>query len=95
MLSNPLIVDSDLKASKEQSNFEQYKFRFRLNSLDTVAHWVKGRYRSNISVAHDLQILAGPKDADIEFIDDQIRLLHYRPHFEDGTAILSEGILVY
>ena len=95
MLSNPLIVDSDLKVSKEQSNVEQYHFRFRLNSLDTVAHWVKGRYRSNISVANELQILAGPKDANIEFIDDQLRLLHYRPRFEDGTAILSEGILVY
>jgi len=39
--------------------------------------------------------LVGPKDANIEFIDDQLRLLHYRPRFEDGTAILSEGILVY
>ena len=35
------------------------------------------------------------KFKDLEFIDDQLRLLHFRPRFEDGTAILSEGILVY
>ena len=95
MLVNQLIFEPDSNFSKEQNKTNQYQFHFSLNSLDTVAHWVKGRYRSNISVANDLQILAGPKDKDLEFIDDQLRLLHFRPRFEDGTAILSEGILVY
>ena len=92
---NRLFVERDLHFSKEHYENSQYQFRFSLNSLDTVAHWVKGRYRSNISVANELQLLAGPKDEDLEFIDDQLRLLHFRPRFEGGAAILSEGILVY
>ena len=95
MLLNQLFVEPDSNFSKEHDKTDHYQFRFSLNSLDTVAHWVKGRYRSNISVANELQILAGPKDKSSEFIDDQIRLLHFRPRFKGGTAILSEGILVY
>ena len=95
MLLNQLFVEPDSNFSKERDKTDHYQFRFSLNSLDTVAHWVKGRYRSNISVANELQILAGPKDRNLEFIDDQLRLLHFRPRFEGGTATLSEGILVY
>ena len=95
MLLNQPFVKPDLHYSREENETNQYQFRFSLNSLDTVAHWVKGRYRSNISVASELQILAGPKDKNLEFIDDQLRLLHFRPRFEGDTPILSEGILIY
>ena len=95
MLLNQLFVKPDLNYSREKNETNQYQFRFSLNSLDTVAHWVNGRYRSNISVASELQMLAGPKDKNLEFIDDQLRLLHFRPRFQGDTPILSEGILVY
>ena len=80
---------------RDRNKSDQFRFRFRLNSLDVVAHWVKGRYRTNISVADELQMLEGRADTNLEFIDDQLRLLHFRPRFEDGSAKLSQGVLVY
>ena len=95
MLVNPLVVNPDSKFPLNQNESDNFHFRFRLNSLDAVAHWVKGRYRTNISVADELHMLGGNADLQPEFIDEQLRLLHFRPRFEDGTAKLSQGILVY
>ena len=95
MRLHPLVVSSDSKFPLNQNKSDQFHFRFRLNALDVVAHWVKGRYRTNISVADELQMLEGRADTNLEFIDDQLRLLHFRPRFEDGSAKLSQGILVY
>ena len=86
-------VNPELTIVKDEST--ALRFSFRLNSLEAVTHWVNGRYRTNISVAEELRILDDYQGLSTEFINNKLRLLHFRPRFENGSIRPSQGILVY
>ena len=71
--------------------------RFCLNGLNKVSHWVRGRYRTNLSVANGLDTCGNDHDTtyDKEFIEDNFTLLHFRPRLKDGVAQPSEGLLLF
>lgn len=81
----------------KQEQLPEIRLRFSLDSLNSVSHWVSGRYRTNISVARELNILEPDDQADInmEAFDEDLRLLHFRPRLESGIARPTEGTLFY
>jgi hypothetical protein len=64
-----------------QEQLPEIRLRFSLDSLNSVSHWVSGRYRTNISVAKEFNILDSDDQTDIymEALDVDLRLLHFRP----------------
>lgn len=72
---------------------------FRLDSLNKVSRWVSGTYETRISVADEFNVLGGElggEDAegvDLDYLDDRLHSLFFRPRLEDGVARPFEGIL--
>jgi len=95
VISFPVIAPPPGLANQEQ--LPEILLRFSLDSLNSVSHWVSGRYRTNISVAKEFDILEsdGHPDITMESLDEQLRLLHFRPRLENGIARPAEGTLVY
>ena len=95
VVSFPVITRSTSLAKQEQ--LPKIRLRFSLDSLNSVSHWISGRYRTNISVAKELNILESDDQTDInmETFDEDLRLLHFRPRLENGIACPAEGTLLY
>ena len=83
--------------SLKQNRSSSMHLRFCLNGLNKVSHWVRGRYRTNLSVANGLDACGNDHDTtyDKEFIEDNFTLLHFRPRLKDGVAQPSEGLLLF
>lgn len=95
VISFPVIAGPPSLSKHEQ--VPVIRLNFSLDSLNSVSHWVSGRYRTNISVAKELVILELDEHPDInmEALDKDLRLLHFRPRLEKGIARPSEGTLLY
>ena len=95
VVSFPVITRSTSLAKQEQ--LPKIRLRFSLDSLNSVSHWISGRYRTNISVAKELNILESDDQTDInmETFYEDLRLLHFRPRLENGIARPAEGTLLY
>jgi hypothetical protein len=81
----------------KQEQLSEIRLRFSLDSLNSVSHWVSGRYRTNMSVAKEFNILefGDQTDINMEVLDEDLRLLHFRPRLENGIARPTEGTLLY
>ena len=95
VISFPVIAPPPGLAKPEQ--LPEIRLRFSLDSLNRVSHWVSGRYRTNMSVAKEFDILESDDNPGInmEALDGHLRLLHFRPRLENGIARPSEGSLLY
>ena len=95
VVSFPVIAGPPSLTKQEQ--LPEIRLRFSLDSLNSVSHWVSGRYRTNISVAEEFNILEPDNQANInmEALNEDLRLLHFRPRLESGIARPTEGILLY
>jgi hypothetical protein len=81
----------------KQEQLPEIRLRFSLDSLNSVSHWVSGRYRTNMSVAKEFNILEPDDQTSInrEGLDEDLRLLHFRPRLENGSARPFDGTLLY
>ena len=81
----------------KQEQLPEIRLRFSLDSLNSVSHWVSGRYRTNMSVAKEFNILEPDDLTSInrEALDKDLRLLHFRPRLENGIARPIDGTLLY
>jgi len=95
VISFPVIAGPPSLSKQEQ--LPVIRLHFSLDSLNSVSHWVSGRYRTNISVAKELVILEPDEHPDInmQVLDKDLRLLHFRPRLEKGIARPAEGTLLY
>lgn len=95
VISFPVIAPPPGLAIPEQ--LPEIQLRFSLDSLNRVSHWVSGRYRTNMSVVKEFDILESDDNPGInmEALDEHLRLLHFRPRLENGIARPSEGSLLY
>ena len=83
--------------SLKQNRSTSMQLRFCLSGLNKVSHWVRGRYRTNLSVANGFYAFGSENDLtfDAKFIDDNFSLLHFRPRLKEGIAQNSEGALLF
>ena len=81
----------------KQEQIPKIRVSFSLDSLNSVSHWVSGRYRTNMSVAKEFNILEPDDLTSInrEALDEDLRLLHFRPRLENGIARPIDGTLLY
>ncbi|PCI74172.1 MAG: hypothetical protein COB20_15430, partial [SAR86 cluster bacterium] len=75
VVSLPVIARSPGLAKQEQ--LPEIRLRFSLDSLSNVSHWVNGRYRTNMSVAKEFDIIEPDENSGfyIEVLDEDLRLL--------------------
>ena len=80
-----------------QAQLSEVRLRFSLDSLNDVSRWAGGRYRTNMSVAAAFDVVEPEDNPDInmEYLDQRLRLLHFRPRLENGIALPFEGTLLY
>ena len=85
------------EASSKQSGSTPMQLHFCLNALDKVSHWVRGRYRTNLSVPNGFRESESDHGWTInrKFIDDHFSLLHFRPRLKAGIAQRSGGVLLF
>ncbi|GAB5501041.1 MAG: hypothetical protein PsegKO_33520 [Pseudohongiellaceae bacterium] len=78
-----------------QVDYHDTWLRFRLNSLNKVSRWVKGTYESNISVVDEFNVLHTENDTevDLDYLDDRLHSLRFRPRLEDGEVLPFEGVM--
>ena len=95
VVSFPVTAGPPSLAKQEQ--LPEIRLRFSLDSLNSVSHWVSGRYRTNMSVAKEFNILESDDQTSInrEALDEDLRLLHFRPRLENGIARPIDGTLLY
>jgi len=95
VVSFPVTAGPPSLAKQEQ--LPEIRLRFSLDSLNSVSHWVSGRYRTNISVAKEFNILESDNQVNVNMkaLDEDLRLLHFRPHLENGIARPVDGTLLY
>ena len=83
--------------SLKQNRSKSMQLHFCLSGLNKVSHWVRGRYRTNLSVANGFHAFGSENEMtfDTKFIDDNFSLLHFRPRLKEGIAQNSEGLLLF
>lgn len=79
------------------TDYTDIQLLFRLNSLDRVSRWVNGTYRSRSGVVAEFEILGEPdsQTINLDYLNERLHFLHFRPHLENGVARPFEGELFY
>ncbi len=93
----PFPVIAPTLGNLQAGQYTDVLLHFRLNSMNEVSRWVSGRYQTRKSVVDEFQILSDSdaEDIDMDYLDDRLHTLSFRPRMVDGAVQPAEGTLLY
>ena len=92
---SPFTLQSGI--TQEANEDEFLTFSLSLAGLEEVARWHRGRYRTSVSVARDINWLSQAVSTPVDPLDmeESIRKIHFRPKLVNGIAQTVNATLHY
>jgi hypothetical protein len=93
----PFPVASPALEQSLTSDYTDTLLNIRLNSLQSVSRWVKGTYRTHSGIVEEYT-LAGEgtgQTVDLDYLNQRLHFLHFRPPMKNGNVRPFEGRLLY
>lgn len=92
-----LPIDEPLLLQQEIQDMVTVHLAIRLDGIEKVSRWIRGRYVSQISVADSFEWLSRSFDQEIsnEELTERLHYLNFRPVINQGIPQPYEGILEY
>jgi len=93
----PFPVTAPAVVQSQSSGNTDFWLQFRLNSLEKVSSWVRGTYQTHLGVVEEFDVL-GDRDydaIDLQYLNQRLHYLHFRPRLENGVATPFEGTLLF